>query len=347
MTNSLNKHPIGDGTTSYCTKDFGNVGQNLMSLEKAHKFGSLGLPEGVKSPATIADARGNILTRGGPLPEPYGYRDNARMQLPFIMNGYGKKRSGKKRKSKSRKGRKSRKLSRKSRKGRKRSKKLKSLFGNTPGTDGWKTSAAGRNIVSNIMNNAGNVSGAVGFPGHSVKFYEGLIKTGQSSNVIGGINLPANFTNNQMNSPYFNFSRKKRKIVPRKRHFGDSPNIVGYEAPMPIYHAGANTINFATGQNYRPNILNNAGSVMPDGVTSNAWLTQSKGIGKQGFGGVYNMPTNPGTGNNVVQQPAPSLGLSKVTGSKMGYGKKNLSASFGGSVITLEPSGKVVVSTGK
>jgi hypothetical protein len=149
-----------------------------------------------------------------------------------------------------------------------------------------------------------------------------------------------------MNSPYFNFSRKKEKTgSKRKRHFG-GPNTVGYEAPIPLYHAGANTINFATNQNYRPDIMNNAGSVMPDGITSNAWLTQSKGIGNS-FGNVYNMPTNPGTGNNVVQQPAPSLGPQTVSGSKMSYGKKHLSASFGGSIITLEPSGKVVVSTGK
>lgn len=146
-------------------------------------------------------------------------------------------------------------------------------------------------------------------------------------------NEPAQFSNNQLNSPILSFGKKRnnkkgkrrpsltkktskhsKKKPSRRRSFGPliptvaGPNTVGYQEPIPMYHAGANTIDFATNQLFRPDIVGSIGKVQPDGLTPRAWLTQSAGIG-DGLGNKYR------------------------------FGKK----SFGGSVITLNSAGQIQI----
>lgn len=363
MTNFLKDHPMGDGNTSFCKgsgvlngshnlaslenslKDFSNSSQPLGTSANFRKFGSrpfqhskLGLPENAASPISVDNTLPDLYNGQGPLPQPYGRMDNARMLMKYGKRKSkkrsgkkgkkrnGKKRSGKKRKSKKRSGKKS------------KSKK----FGTTPGTQGWTTSQEISNNVSNVMNKQaiqGSYKQAVGYSPNNTQYYEGPILSNQKPNIIGGNNLPANYTNNQMNNPYFNFGSKKRAVTnikpkltsSKKRRFGSldyGPNTVGYNEPMPIYNGGGNTVNFSTGKLFNPNIVGNINAVQPDGMTSKSWLTQnfSNKFGKN----VYS-PVSNGSGRKTFMQPEPD------------YMNKRLTANFGGSVITLNSSGKVTV----
>jgi hypothetical protein len=342
MTNFLKDHPMDNGNTSFCKGS--NSLMSNQNLSGLRKFGSrpfdnsrLGLPVGENSPSTIDSTLSNLYNGQGPLPQPYGRTDNARMMMK-----YGKRKS--KRKSRKSK-RKSRKSKRKSRKSKRKSRKSKK-FGTTPGTPEWTSSQNVSNNVSNMMNKqavSGSLKQAVGYSQNNIPYYEGPIISNQKPNVIGGVNLPANYTNNQMNNSYFNFGSKKikpkssikPKLISLKKHkfgsFNYGPNTVGYNEPIPVYHGGGNTVNFSTGKTYVPNIVgSNITGVQSSGMTPEPWLTQSFG---NKFGNNVYSPVSNGSGRNVYMQPEPDY---------MNSGKK-LSANFGGSLITLNSSGKVTV----
>jgi hypothetical protein len=201
----------------------------------------------------------------------------------------------------------------------------------------WKQEATARNMVSNYMNryaNAGKLSEAKGWTPPSVLYIGN--KASKIPNVIGMPNEPAQFTNNQLNSPILSFGKKKSrksgggrrpsltKKLSKKKSSGKSrsrmfgpliptvagPNTVGYQDSIPMYYAGANTIDFATNKMFRPDIVGQIGKVQSDGLTPRAWLTQSTGIG-DGLGNKYR------------------------------FGNKK--RSFGGSVITLNSTGQIQI----
>ena len=262
----------------------------------------------------------------------------------------------------------------------------------TPGTNYWKAAAEGRNSLSNYMNRQANVDvlkAAKGWTlpnaggnGNGIQLYMNN-HSGTTPNLIGMPNLPGQYSNNQLNSPVFKFGKKGRSkskskhrpcLTKRKsmRRFGPlvpnvaGPNVVGYEQPIPIYHAGGNTINFATNKNFNPDIVGDIGRVQSDGITPRAWLTQSIGIGdglgtKNRFGSnVYTQNgITSGSGHNVIMQPKPDYMNDDniVQGNYVGFGKnskpkskskskpkhKRLTARFGGSTIILNSSGKVSI----
>lgn len=283
-----------------------------------------GLPLGAKSPSSIYQTFPNIFRQGSALPRPYGPRDNLRMQSMFDIHGFGRRRS-----KKCKCGKKRRHSRRHSRRHKRKSRK----FGTTPGTSEWRHDSSARNKVSSYMNqyaNAGKLSLAKGWTSPSALYMRN--SSSNIPNVIGMPNEPAQFSNNQLNSPVLlHFGAKKRKSIQknrpsliknkksfkinkRSRNFGPlvptvaGPNTVGYQESIPLYHAGANTIDFATNQLFRPDIIGSIGKVQSDGMTPRAWLTQSTGIG-DGLGNKYR------------------------------FGKK-----FGGSVITLNNAGQIQIS---
>jgi hypothetical protein len=302
-----------------------------------------GLPLGAKSPTSIYQTFPNIFRQGSALPRPYGPRDNLRMQSLYDIRGFGHRRSKKKCKC----GKKHSRHKSRSRRHKRKSKKSRK-FGNstTPGSSEWLRDASARNKVSSYMNqyaNAGSLSMAKGWTPPSALYMRN--SSSNVPNVIGMPNEPAQFTNNQMNSPILlHFGAKKHKAnkkksppsltknkktfkvntkytkqnvrsIKRSRNFGPliptvaGPNTVGYQTSIPLYHAGGNTIDFATNKLFRPNIVGSIGKVQSDGMTPRAWLTQSSGIG-DGLGNKYR------------------------------FGKK----AFGGSVITLNGSGQIQIS---
>jgi hypothetical protein len=323
-----------------------------------------GLPLGAKSPTSIYQTFPNIFRQGSALPRPYGPRDNLRMQSLYEIHGFGRRRSKVKRCKSC--GRRHRSRSRSHHLKKRRSRRK---FGNstTPGTQGWKHDAYLRNRVSTYMNqyaNDGKLAMAKGWTPPSALYLRST--SSKIPNVIGMPNEPAQFTNNQLNSPVlFHFGKKRRtsrkksrpsltkgkkfKSTRRSRNFGPlvptvaGPNTVGYQASIPLYHAGANTIDFATNQLFRPDIVGSVGKVQTDGLTPRAWLTQSVGIGdglgnkyrfgsklKKHFGLVYTPDgATYGTGHNTIMQPLPS------------YLKKG--RLFGGSVITLNSAGQIQI----
>lgn len=317
----LKYHPLPEGLTDYCDKSFNLVNQRMFSKKKIkntsikpkhrsrkRKFGQVNFPD--------------IFRQGSPLPRPYGPRDNLRMQSMYEIHGFG---------NSARKARKSR------------------NFGTreTPGTPDWKHSASIRNKVSSYMNkyaNEGNLGPAKGWNSPSALYMKN--SSNSTPNITGMPNEPAQFTNNQLNSPVIlQFGIRKKKISKRKKRpclikrsskhtclskkyskkFGSftsnaGPNKVGYEKSIPLYHAGANTIDFATNMLFRPNV-GSFGKVQPDGITPRAWLTQNT-ESKYGFGGMVYTPNGLtyGSGHNTIMQP-----------------------SFGGNTITLNNSGRIQI----
>lgn len=363
-------------------RSFGNYIPPFLEGKLSNSVRTEGLPLGAKSPTTIYDTYPNIYKQGSPLPQPYGQVDNLRMQSLFDIHGFGRKRSnsrkGSRTKYKSKKRGKSMKKMMKKyikkyiKKSKRKSKKMKKMvisklkkskrtkrkskrgFGNstTPGTPQWKHSASQKNIVSNYMNkyaNQGALKKATGWTNPS-SLYIG--ESGTTPNLIGMVNEPGQYSNNQLNSPVLlNFGNKKPKGSKTKRRrpsltkkrkskksFGPlvpnvaGPNVVGYESSMPIYHGGANTIDFATNKLFRPDIIKSVGKVQPDGMTPAAWLTRSKGLGNNFGDLVYTADSMTyGSGHNTIMQPKPSY---------LKYGKKRSKKSFG-SMITLEKNGKI------
>ena len=369
--------------------------------------GNLGLPHGESSPVTIYQTYPNIYRQGQALPRPYDMVDNLRMQSLFEIRGFGKNKNSKVKKRKSKNSKNhictceyciENKKTRKLLKSRKSNRKNVKSFGQTPGTNEWKQEAIDRNNLSKHLNkyaNEGKLSPAKGYTPNEINLYDGT-KSSNIPNLIGMPNSPAQFSNNQLNSPILSFGKHKRKSLPKeslkykikslpkeslnhkrkslseiikektgnhkrkslseiiknkkhtKRNFGEyGPNVVGYEAPIPIYHGGGNTINFQTNELYRPDIVPDIGKVQTDGMTKKAWLTQSSGIGdglgntfrfgkKFGTDLVYNPNGFSGTGINTIEQPLPDY-------MKNTPEKKKLSTSFGGSVITLQQDGKITI----
>ncbi len=286
------------------------------------------------------------------------------MQSLYEIHGFGRK-SKKRCRTCKRKVKSSKKSKHSKHKHSKKNRHSHRLFGNstTPGTTQWKQDASGRNKISKYMNkyaNAGKLIPAKGWTLPSSLYMNSSSST--IPNVIGMPNEPAQFSNNQLNSPVFLFGTKKKKhktyCIPslsksiRPRKFGPlvpnvaGPNTVGYQDSIPLYHAGANTIDFATNKLFRPNIVGSIGKVQPDGLTPNAWLTQSVGVGdglgkKYRFGNTEIYTPNGvtyGTGHNTIMQPLPTY-------LKFGKdGKKGKKRGFGGSVITLNGTGKIQIS---
>ncbi len=378
-------------------------GMPFKSGKLSTSVNSIGLPLGAKSPVTIFDTMPDPLMQGSPLPRPYGPRDNLRMQSLYKIHGFGRirrsrrsrrrksrrrksRRKSKSRRRKTRRRRKSKSRRRLKSKSRRRRRKRRSNFGMTPGTKNWVRSGIARNNMSAQAAKYAN-------PG-ALKMAKGLFKPdvelivpglGNKQYLSPFLNEPLQFSNNQLNTPVLKFGKGKRRP---KRRFGSfngklsnsSPNTVAYQKPIPMYHAGGTTINFATNQLYSPEgLIPKVGKVQPDGMTPNAWLTRSQGIG-DGLGGVFRFGskkkfqkpklnkkkrTSPrlgygsgvytpngwteGSGHLTIKQPKPNLGPKKVTGSFMSYGKskklpkksKSLKTNFGGKTITLDSSGKI------
>lgn len=277
---------------------------------------SLGLPSGAKTPNTIYDTLPDVFNKQ-PLARPYGPVDNLRMQLPFKITAFGSKKNRRKSKHKCKcKCCRKKSLSKSERKKRKSHK-----FGNmTPGTNMWQKDASIKNTFSNNLNkyaNADKLSAAKAYVSPSNLYMNNI--SSNIPNIIGNTNLPGQYTNNQLNYPFLsNFGKKNKrkskkiskpslinkskKIVRRpsltiknsksSRSFGPlisnvaGPNTIGYQESIPLYKAGANTINFATNKLFGSNIIKPDGKVQLDGITPNAWLTQSVGIG-DGLGNNY------------------------------------------------------------
>jgi hypothetical protein len=282
------------------------------------------------------------------------------------------------RKSRARKSRARKSRARKSRarKSRARKSRRRRSFGETPGTEPWTSSAKVKNTGNKQMAkyaNAGVFKPAKG-GGSDVQLYVTPLKNKQFT--VDNLNVPMQFSDNDLNTPLFKFGGKKNGFG----HLKGGPNTVGYQEPIPMYHPGGTTIDFLTGKTNSQGIIGQVGKVQPDGMTPNAWLTKSVGIGDglgnnyrfgtkgkdkrpklkskksmgpktKKFGNVYtpNGVTR-GTGKNVIMQPPPDFPeySSPVKGTYVGYGskakKKTLTAEFGGKTINLGPDGIITVS---
>jgi len=335
-------------------RKFGGPPAPFLQGKLSTSVGTEGLPLGAKSPQSIYDTFPNIFKQGSPLPRPYDPIDNLRMQSLYEIHGFGHR--GSKRKSKRRKcsecGKKH--SCRKSPPGPGRKRSKIRHFGATPGTPQWTQESMVRNKASNVMNKysqANKLALAKGWTQPSSLFV-GNYNNG-IPNVIGMINEPAQSSNNQLNSPVlFKFGAKrgpgepgggkkkkgksKPSLTPRRsRKFGPlvpnvaGPNTVGYQASIPIYHGGANTIDFLTNKLYRPDIVGPISKVQPDGMTPRAWLTQNSGKYRFGSGVYTPNGVTYGTGHNTIMQPLPP------------YMNKNFK--FGGNVITLNSAGQVQI----
>lgn len=173
-------------------------------------------------------------------------------------------------------------------------------FGTTPGTPEWKESSIFSKSASD-----------------NIKLYDPIV-TGQKPNLIGDINWPANSSNNQDN------------ILGRS--FG--PNNVGYEPKIPIYHGGANTINFETNKMFNTNMVGDVQMVQKTSNTPTAWLANKKGFGRKkptrAFGNLVYTNNGPTSGLNVMMQPSP---IETKTSNK-----------FGETTITLQSDGRIEMS---
>lgn len=342
--------------TKYCNPSFhivnysnsGLLSKELKNIEKTTPKLGYGKRRFSNIPSTIYETLPNPLKQGSPLPRPYGPRDNLRLQSLYSIHGFGLNKKYKKRRSK----KKSKKRSFKKNKSKK--------FGMTPGTQQWKNSAIQRNI-SNLKSSSYANQGVLKPAKGSFKTDINLLVKPNSSIIASApyTNVPMQYNKNNLNTPLFYFGsiKTKKNKIKNRRSFG--PNNVGYQKPIPMYHGGGNTINFSNNKLYFPEgIIPKVGKVQPDGMTPNAWLTKSSGIGdglgKQfrfGSKNVYNIPQS-GSGHLTISQPDSSTygkGYSKY-GSKKSNNKNkntkrkgNLRTSFGGKVITLNSSGKITI----
>ena len=319
-----------------------------------------------------------LINKGGArLPRPYGPSDNSLMKeahwagsrLPpmdlSLLGQFGRKPS----------------LRRRRRSLRKRK------FGATPGTPGWpaRMESIGSKWVSPrlVAAKGYNLNPVLGFPPSFAPNQEL-----QKASTKYSINMPMQFSNNQLNNPQ-----------PRRTTFGASrpslyymegPNNVGYRANMPLYNgrnsfgAGANTINWLTGDTYRPSQNPRIVKVQRDPANPRAWLSGTEGLVRESslpngarrftnlgirsqFGAesydlqsthreaMYNIPNFSGmqAGPIIVQQPPPprmQLNTQIPEGSYVSYGKRrvprrrSLKTNFGGKTITLSSNNKLTIS---
>jgi len=296
-----------------------------------------------------------LINKGGArLPRPYGPSDNALMKeahwagsrLPpmdlSLLGQFGRKPSL-----------------------RRRRRSLRSLkkrkFGATPGTPGWpaRMESIGSKWVSPrlVAAKGYNLNPVLGFPPSFAPNQEL-----QEASTKYSINMPMQFSNNQLNNPQPRRTIGDGVDALRRTTFGASrpslyymegPNNVGYRANMPLYNgrnsfgAGANTINWLTGDTYRPSQNPRIVKVQRDPANPRAWLSGTKGLVRESslpngarcftnlgirsqFGAeslMYNIPNFSGmqAGPIIVQQPPPprmQLNTQIPEGSYVSYGKR-------------------------
>jgi len=320
------------------------------------------------------------INTGGPrLPQPYGPSDNALMKqahwagslLPpvdlSLIGQFGRGLSRRRRK---------RSLARKAG----RRSLLKRKFGATPGTPGWpsRPPSIGSEYVSPrlVAAKGYNLSPVLGFP-----LYPRANQELQNASTKYSINMPMQFSNNHLNNPQpraTKFGASRPSL-----YYMEGPNNVGYQANMPLYNgrnsfggiltlanggtnsgagslwggakrgykfgAGANTVNWLTGETYRPAQSRSITKVQPDPANPRAWLSGTKGLdyesslpngarrftelGMKGnhFGAeslMYNIPNFSGmqAGPVIVEQPLPprmQLSTQIPEGSYVSYGKRS------------------------
>jgi len=326
------------------------------------KFGAGGLLKRPYGPSDNFDMTQEHLagSKLNPLPLSWNYTLGQ-----FGSKRKKKKRRSKKKKRKSKKKKKSKskkKKKRRSVKKKRRSVKKKRKFGTTPGTDAWKSQVKKPDGSEQWVNP--KLAPAKGYNINPVMLY---LPTSNDITVPPYLNIPKQYTNNQYNNPQPN----------SKVNFGNSPVLVKMEGPnnvayrkgFDLYGAGANTTNWATGKTFRTpkqpllkvqKTANNPTSYISNAKTipkaSGGFNTArgfiNKGI-KNRFGELVYTRDNMLSGAKGIYQPNPPYMNEKVHGSyaTYSYGKKKhtpktpkeLTAKFGGKVITLNGAGKITI----
>lgn len=281
----MDSAPIFDGYTNFGLSD------PNFNCPRKNNFGTLGLPDGVEQTQTLNNRTDPYLRGGAALPRPFGPRDNIRMTMLEQINGFGRKKGkgkGHKKKSSSKLIRKlSKKIELHKKKIREYEQQLQKIsrsnsFG-FPNFDGMQyvsptlTSAKGYMQPSNLNTN---------------------------DNYNTEFNVPMEYDNNVVNrTNYLGYGKSRR----RKNKFGlmekiDSPNVVAYENPIPLFHGGGLTKNWQTGESYPNGELvgdaSNLLKVLPDGITPNAMLNVTDNIQQVANNGTVNSLTAAGLRGN-------------------------------------------------
>ena len=283
----------------------GGLQTELNKYSNAGPF--LGMNFGLGGPNFSITPKRPVNTSGARLRRPYGPSDNTLMKGPHwagsllqpvdlsLVGQFGRHRSLKRRSLKRRS------LKRRS---------LKRRFGATPGTPGWPTRAAsiGSEWVSPrlVAAKGYNLSPVLGFP-PSFAANQEL----QEASTKYSINMPMQYSKNQFNNPQPPSKHTKFGASRPSLYYMEGPNNVGYQENMALYNgrnrfggvmtltngrtnsgagslwepkrkssfgAGANTINWLTGNTYRPSQNPRIIKVQPDPANPRAWLAGSKGI---------------------------------------------------------------------
>lgn len=241
----------------------GGLQAELNKYSNAGPF--LGMNFGLGGPNFSITPKRPVNTGGARLPRPYGPSDNTLMKGPHLAGSLLQPVD----------------LSLVGQFGRCRS--LKRRFGATPGTPGWPTRAAsiGSEWVSPrlVAAKGYNLSPVLGFP----PFFAANQELQEASTKYS-INMPMQYSNNQFNNPQPPSKHTKFGASRPSLYYMEGPNNVGYQANMALYNgrnsfgAGANTINWLTGNTYRPSQNPRIIKVQPDPANPRAWLAGSKGI---------------------------------------------------------------------
>lgn len=241
---------------------------------------------------------------GGLLKRPYGPRDNSDLKTihlagsrlyPFPLDWnyklgqFGKKLERRKTRSRRLKQKsKKRIVSKKSRKkiarkiSRRFSKKKNKKFGSTPGTKVWQSQLKVDNSAK--WARAGKLEPAKGGNPDPALLYLPVKSKNAIKNKPPYLNIPAQYLNNQLNSPY-----PQSKVNPLNfGSFGngrasglvamEGPNNVAYRPPFNVYlGAGSNTVNWTTNKTFLPS---NKEILKVQKTTNNptGWLSNTKGI---------------------------------------------------------------------
>jgi hypothetical protein len=328
--------PMYEAATNY------NAGGNSLNCPRALNYGRttrLGSdPSGVIEPGAgqlglpsdYVQHYTDMSLKGAPLPRPYGPRDNY-----SLLQGFGA-RSGS---SKGPKGS----------KGSKRTPKVS--FGATPGTDLWRQHVL--NYDGQQYANPGVLKAAKGSYKPDITYFQQGQDFDQRFNLRVG-NAPMQYQNNEYNSPLYSFGAR-RAVLPRSGarrakktlKFGSrapeisaGPNNVGYEKMIPMYHGGADTMNFDGRKLFGDNLIkgptNSIGpyanmpytgkdiglyKVLPDGMTPNSYLSAGPGI----------RSVSANTVNNYVYKGTNGFGRSRFGRNQFGRNQ------FGQNAIVYQP----------
>lgn len=321
----------------------GGLQAELNKYSNAGPF--LGMNFGLGGPNFSITPKRPVNTGGARLPRPYGPSDNTLMKGPHwagsllqpvdlsLVGQFGAHRL-----------KRGRALRRRS---------LKRRFGATPGTPGWPTRAAsiGSEWVSPrlVAAKGYNLSPVLGFP-PSFAANQEL----QEASTKYSINMPMQYSNNQLNNPQPPRKHTKFGASRPSLYYMEGPNNVGYQANMALYNgrnrfsnqryakhrfgqrpyglnfgAGANTINWLTGNTYRPSQNPRIIKVQPDPANPRAWLAGSKGIVREsslpnGARRFTNLGIRGGRANNQF-------------GMQLFYNTPNFSGMQAGPVIVEQP----------